>query len=60
MERLLREDLPVKPFGLLQPPGLVVLQCKIEGLLDCELSHIVNGLSDAKESLATYKSEGET
>jgi hypothetical protein len=53
MGRLLGKDLPVKALGLLQPPGLVVLQCKVEGLLDRELSHVVNGLSDVKESLAT-------
>jgi hypothetical protein len=40
---LLGQDLPVKPLGLLQLPGLVVLQCQIEGLLDCELGHVVNG-----------------
>jgi len=41
--RLLRlpdEDLPVKPLGLLQPPGLVVPQCQIEGLLDREFGHM--------------------
>ena len=28
------EDLPVKRLGLRQPPGLVVLERKVEGLLD--------------------------
>jgi hypothetical protein len=42
MLRLAGQDLPVEPLGLLQPPGLVVLQCQIEGVLDRELSHAVN------------------
>ncbi len=43
MLRLLGQDLPIKPLGLLQPPRLVVLQCQIEGVLDRELGHAVNG-----------------
>jgi len=31
--------LPVKPLGLTQLPGLVVLHCQIEGLLDVDLCH---------------------
>jgi hypothetical protein len=43
MRRLPGEDLPVKLFGLEQPPGLVVLQCQVERLLDCYLGHAANG-----------------
>jgi hypothetical protein len=43
MLRLPGQDLPVKLLGLAQPPGLVVLQCQIEGLLDRESGHAVNG-----------------
>jgi hypothetical protein len=43
MLRLLGQDLPVEPLGLLQPPGLVVLQCQIEGVLARELSHAATG-----------------
>jgi hypothetical protein len=37
--RLMREYLPVKTLRFPQPPGLVVLQRQIEGLLDSELRH---------------------
>jgi hypothetical protein len=43
MLRLLGQDLPVKLLGLVQPPGLVVLRCQIEGLLDRELGHAADG-----------------
>jgi hypothetical protein len=42
MLRLLGQDLPVKLLRVLQPPGLVVLHCQIEGLLDCDSGHAVN------------------
>ena len=40
---LLRQNLPIELFGGVQPRGLMMLQCKIEGLLDRELGHAVNG-----------------
>jgi hypothetical protein len=43
MRRLPRQDLPVKPLGLLQPSSLMVLQCQIEVLLDGAFGHAVNG-----------------
>jgi hypothetical protein len=43
MFRLPGQDLPVKLLGVVQPPGLVVLHRQIEGLLDRELAHAVNG-----------------
>ncbi len=39
MRRLLGEDLPVEPLGLLQLPGLMVPHRQFEGLLDGELGH---------------------
>jgi hypothetical protein len=42
MLRLLGEDLAVKPLGFEQLPGLVLLQCQIESVLDRELSHAVD------------------
>jgi hypothetical protein len=39
MFRILGEDLPVKPLGLRQTPGLVVADGQIEGLLDGDLGH---------------------
>jgi hypothetical protein len=40
---LLRQNLPIELFGGVQPRGLMMLQGKIEGLLDRELGHAVNG-----------------
>lgn len=40
--RLLGQDLSIKLLGLLQPPGLVVLQCLIEHVLEREPGHVVN------------------
>jgi hypothetical protein len=45
---LLRQNLPVKLLGLAQPPGLVVLQCQIEGLLDRKLGHAANSQYPAR------------
>jgi hypothetical protein len=49
---LLGQDLPVKLLGLAQPPGLVVLKCQIEGLLDRELGHAANGYYPMRISLS--------
>ena len=40
------QNLPVNLLGLLQPTGLVVLQCKLHRLIDSDLGHVLALASD--------------
>ena len=42
MPRLMRENLPVQPLCLNEPPGIVVLDGQVEGLLDGHLGHLTS------------------
>jgi hypothetical protein len=58
MVGLLGQDLAVKRLGLLQPPGLVVLQCQINGLLDRELGHDATGQYPVRIALSQQTAMG--